>query len=155
VIDVNPLRTGAADDERPDRPARWDHEVARDNMRAWERKRGRVCAYPDCDTKVRYSRPRPFCSLHELTPVAQQIGKPGPIPGANVAPKTPGLRAIRKAKKIPTKELAPLVGRSVIWLQRAERGAHGVPDEVRAKLCEVLGVSEAELFAGEFKRKGE
>lgn len=151
---IAPVRTGAPDDEYPERPARWDHEVAAENKRSYERQRGRVCKHYGCNTRVRYSKRVPFCSRHELTERAQRGGKPGPIPGMNLSPKVPGLRALRKARKVATSELAPRIGRSVVWVQRAERGVIGAPDDVRAKICQVLGVSEEELFAGEFKRKG-
>lgn len=152
-MELQVTRTGAADDTRPEPPARWDHEVARDNKRRYLHKRGRVCRFEGCETKLRYTRTSQYCSAHELTDEAQEPPKPGPPPGKYRSPLVPGLRAARKARKIPTKDLAAKIGRGVIWLQRAERGAHGAPDDVRAKLCEVLGVSEAELFAGEFKRR--
>lgn len=116
------------------------------NSERYRQQRGRVCEYPGCEAKIRYTRTIPCCVKHEDTEFAACL--PQAEPGAARAPRLYGLRAARIKGGLGTQEIARVCGRSHKWAQQAERPRNGVPKEIRALLAITLNVSEAELLEG-------
>jgi hypothetical protein len=124
-----------------------DFRVAERNRHNYRTRRGRICEYPGCEAKVRYTNDVPICGAHEKTEFAEC--HPAAEPGSAIYPRLFGLRAARKRRGMRASEVALICGRSVKWAEQTERCRNGVPHEIRRLLAEVLNVSEAELLEGD------
>jgi hypothetical protein len=127
---------------------RSDYDVTMDNYRLYKTRRGRICEYPGCETKVRYTREFPFCAQHETSEFASCGMEAASREGWQSYPTLPGLRAARARAKVTQARVDEALGHHRTWTDRAERRLFGVSHEDRGKLAKLLSVSEAELLEG-------
>jgi hypothetical protein len=129
-------------------PTLEDYEVAERNYRNFYARRGRICRYPGCENKIRYTRDVPVCSEHELTEFATCLPEAHTTRGRRPNPRLNGLAEARIQANLEKHELALLLGRPARWVHDAERGRVGVSDKTRGEIAAVLGVSESFLLEG-------
>jgi hypothetical protein len=147
--ETNPTRLTREDRELfYDPPLRPDAEIASANRRAWYTQRGRVCLYPDCGAKVRYTKTISYCEAHQDSEVARYTD-PGEFYETNrINPRVYGLKKARTDRTLSRISLAEVAGINPRRIQRFEvtlDDAGPTPEERKA-LAGVLDVPESELL---------
>jgi hypothetical protein len=147
--ETNPTRLTREDRELfYDPPLRPDAEIASANRRAWYTRRGRVCLYPDCGAKVRYTKTISYCEAHQDSEVARYTD-PGHFHETNrINPRVYGLKKARTDRTSSRIALAELAGIDPRRIQRFEvtlDNAGPTPEERKA-LADVLEGPESELL---------
>jgi hypothetical protein len=129
-----------------DPPIRSDIEVAAENRKAWYTQRGRVCLYPDCESKVRYTKKVSFCERHQDSEDARYTN-PGEFgETSSINPRLYGLNTVRKDRGLTQKVLGELSGLPPRRIEKFESGERGPSPEDRQTLARVLGTTESALL---------
>ena len=125
---------------------RSDKKVAAKNWEAWYTQRGRVCQYPDCESKVRYTKKVSFCDRHEDSEVARYTN-PGEFgETSRINPRVYGLSTGRRDRGLTRTDLSDFSGLPVRRIVKFESGERGPSPEDRQTLARVLGTTESALL---------
>jgi DNA-binding XRE family transcriptional regulator len=129
-----------------DPPIRSDIEVAAENRKAWYTQRGRVCLYPDCESKVRYTKKVSFCERHQDSEDARYTNPGEFYESSSINPRVYGLSTVRRDRGLTQKGLSELSGLSTRRIEKFESGERGPSLDERCVLAEILGTTESTLL---------